>query len=305
VSPLGASVGAPTVADIIERLNLQWLTPPDGQDMLVQLGADIVDVDQTTVTLGTFLIPEDEALLRQGSLIEVEQEMMRVLSYDTVNTAVTVTRGVYGTTKVAHIAPQLMTLNPSFPRSTVFEAVADNIIQLYPKLYTTSSANLVPVNGLVASIENEAVEVIEVWQGDFASTVDVKARIVDFHPAVGGRSVILNRSIGTFWVRYKKRMSKATAETDTLEDLGVDERWVNIVMAGAAADLMAGRDIEASHTEWVKSVLEAESIRVGTRMSIGAGLRQYRGMLLSDAAQEMDAEYEITTQMNDPFSVVT
>ena len=294
-----------TVADIMARLFLQWLTPPNGQDILIALAAPILDAVEQTIELGAFTIREDEELLRQGTLIEIEQEMMRVISYNSVAKTVEVTRGEYRTTATAHAVPRLMLMNPSFPRATVFEAVADNIIQLYPKLYTATSENLVPINGNVASIEDGAVEVIEVWQGDFSSTVDVKARIVDFHPAVGGRAIILNRSIGTFWARYKRRMAKATAETDLLEDLGVDERWVNIVMAGAAADLMAGRDIEASHTEWVKSVLEAESIRVGTRMSIGAGLRQYRGMLLSDAAQEMDAEYEYTVQMNDPFAVVT
>ena len=294
-----------TVADIMARLYLQWLTPPDGQDITVRLASPITDGTTQIINLGGFAIREDEELLRQGSLIEIDQEIVRVESYDQVAGAVTVERGEYRTLATAHATPKLMLMNPSFPRSTVFEAVADNIIQLYPKLYTAASENLVPVNGNVASIEDGAVEVIEVWQGDFSSTVDVKARIVDFHPAVGGRAIILNRSIGTFWARYKRRMGKATAETDLLEDLGVDERWVNIVMAGAAADLMAGRDVEASHTEWVKSVLEAENIRVGTRMSIGAGLRQYRGMLLGDAAQEMDAEYEYTVQMNDPFAVVT
>ena len=293
-----------TVADIIDRLFIQWLTPPDGQDAQVALGADVAD-DDTVITLGAFTIPEDEALLRQGSLVELEQELVRVTAYDATANTITVTRGEYRTAQVAHTAPLLLTLNPPFPRATVFEAVADNIIQLYPKLYTVESANLVPVNGTVASIESGAVEVVEVWQGDFASTIDVKARIVDYHPAVGGRAVILAQDIGTFWIRYKRRFVKATAETDELADLGVDERWVNIVMAGSAADLMAGRDIEASHTEWIKSVLEAETIRVGTRMSIGAGLRQYRGMLLSDAAQEMDAEYDITVDMNSAWGFVT
>lgn len=302
---VGQGTAAPTVANIMERLYIQWLTPPDDQDIQVALGTDITNATVTTVLLGGFTIQEDEALLRQGSILEIDQELVRVVSYDTVAGTVEVTRGIYGTEATTHTTPLLMSLNPQFVRAAVFEAVADNIIQLSPKLYTTNSANLVPVNGLVASIEEDSVEVIEVWQGDFASTIDIKARIVDYHPAVAGRAVILNRGVGSFWCRYKKRMSKATAETDLLEDLGVDERWVTIVMAGAAADLMVGKDVSASRTEWVKSVLEAESIRVGTRMSISAGLRQYRAILLDDASQEMDAEYGITVQMNDPFGVVT
>ncbi len=96
-------------------------------------------------------------------------------------------------------------------------------------------------------------------------------------------------------------MAKATSEDDTLTDLGLDERWVNIVMTGAAADLMTGKDIPASRTEWVKSVLEAENIRVGTRMSIAGGLRQYRNMLLDDASKEMKAEYGPKIRMRNPM----
>ncbi|GAG30296.1 unnamed protein product, partial [marine sediment metagenome] len=112
------------------------------------------------------------------------------------------------------------------------------------------------------------------------------------HPLAGGRAFIVDsRQSGAMWFRWRRRMNKPTAETDTLEELGVDERWVSIVMAGTAADLMAGRDIPASETEWIKSVLEAENIRVGARMSIAGGLRQYRNMLLTDAMKEMKAEY--------------
>ena len=40
-------------------------------------------------------------------------------------------------------------------------------------------------------------------------------------------------------------------------------------------------------------------------MSIGGGLRQYRNMLLTDAAAEMDAEYPIHVHMAQPFTQVT
>jgi len=297
---LGASTTDPTVADIIERLFVLWLTPPDAQDSQVRLGVDI-DAVTTTIILGGFTIPEDEGLLRQGSVIELEQELVRVISYDETAGTIEVTRGEYGTVPSIHSTPLLMTLSPPYARAAVFEAVADNIIQLYPKLYTSANDNLVPVNGNVAGIEPLAVEVLEIWEGDFASTSDIHGRIVDFHPAVGGRAVITNYNVGAFWCRYRRRMGKPEAETDTLEELGLDERWVNIVMTGAAADLMAGKDISASQTEWVKSVLEAENIRVGTRMSISGGLRQYRKILLDDAAAEMNAEYDIKVEMSSPF----
>ena len=92
-------------------------------------------------------------------------------------------------------------------------------------------------------------------------------------------------------------MGKAVEESDVLADLGLDERWSTIVLIGAAADLLVGRDVPAAQTEWVKSVLEAENIRVGTRMSISGGLRQYHGLLLKAAMKEMKAEYRPTVRM--------
>ena len=143
-----------------------------------------------------------------------------------------------------------------------------------------------------------AVEVTTAWPGDFTSTLDLHGHMVDFHPMTGGRSFILNTGqSGTVWLRFKRRMGKAQAETDTLESLGVDERWVNIVMAGAAADALAGRDIPQARAEWIESVLEAETVRVGTRMSISGGLRQYRNLLLMDAEREMKAEYRPKVRM--------
>ncbi len=99
-------------------------------------------------------------------------------------------------------------------------------------------------------------------------------------------------------------MDKPTSETDELKDLGVDERWIQIILVGAAADLIVGRDLPAAQTEWVKSVLESENIRVGTRLSIAGGLRQYRNMLLNDAAKEMRAEYRPKVRMRDPMKSI-
>jgi len=293
-----------TVGNVIDRLLVQWLTPPDDQYAQIRLAADITDTLVNEVIVHSFTIAEDEALLRQGSIVEVDQELLRVVSWDSAKKIMTVTRGEYGTTPAVHSVPKLMNLNPPYTRASIFEAVADNIIQLYPKLFTASTELLSGVSGNVLSINDDlAVEITEIWSGDFQSTIDVDGRIVDYHPSAGGRAVITNVPISTAWVRWKRRFGRAEAETDLLEDLGLDERWVTIVMVGAAADLMVGRDIPAARTEWVKSVLEAENIRVGTRMSISGGLRQYRGLLLDEFSKEMKAEYRPKVHMREIGSV--
>jgi len=296
-----------TVGAVIDRIYRTMLTPPDYQPAGTTLLTDML-VDDTTLRLAAFIMPEDEQLLRTGSIIELDKELMRVLDYAPALRDATVERGVYGTPVTAHAAGRYVVLSPSYPRQSVFEAVADNIITLYPKLFTISAENLVSISGNVAGVPDDlAVEVVSVWRDGYTSTQDIDARIVEYHPAVGGRAVITNVNTGQVWLRYRRRMGKVTSEADTLEGLGVDERWVNIVMAGVGADLFAGRDLPASHVEWVGGVLQAENIPVGTRQSLSVGLVRYRELLLDRATKEMKGEdaNKIKVHMSDPLAFVT
>jgi len=311
---VGQNTSSYTVGSVMDRLYQQILTPPDSQPIQVRLAADI-DAEVTTLSISGFTVPEDEALMRQGSLLEGAQELMRVVGYNAITGVVTVTRGEYGTNPVSHVAGVLLIVNPVYTRAAVFESVADNLITLSPKLFTVGNELLSAVaDGVFPIGDDLAVEVLDVKPGDFVSSTDIHGEIVDFHPMTGARALIINlaygnvggvggmlptgqmvsnsAAIGTVWLRYRRRMAKATLETDLLDDLGVDERWVRIAMVGSAADMLAGRDIPAAQTQWVKSVLEAENIRVGTRMSIAGGLYQLRNMMLTDAQAEMRNEYK-------------
>jgi hypothetical protein len=280
-----------TVGEVIDRLYLQILTPPSAQPAIVHLGADM-DTTETTLTLGTFAVPEDSALLRQGIVLNVGLETMRVTSYVLNASSCEVERNVYSTPPAAHTAGDAVILSPEYARKSVFDAVVDNIVTLYPSLASTNTDTLVAVGDNVFPVADDlAVSVIEIWDGALAEFRQaVEGRIVSYHPLTGARALLTGGSTGVVWVRYRRRMGVATSEADILEDLGVDDTWINIIVIGAAATLLAGRDIPASQTEWISATLEAENIRVGTRLSIAGGLRQYRNQLLSDASKEMKAE---------------
>jgi hypothetical protein len=290
-----------TVGAVIDRLFLQTLTPPDSQPAMFALDGAISSSD-TTLSIGSFAVPEDAALLRQGVVLDVGLESMRVVSYSLGASTMEVEREIYSTTAVAHDEGDQIIMSPVFARSTVFQAVADSITTLYPALTSTDTENFVSVgNGIFPIVNDLAVEVIEIWEGGMGEDlISVEGRFVSFHPLVGGRALLAETGSGIVWCRYRKRMGVALSEDDLIDDLGVDDRWVNIVLAGAAADLMSGKDVPAVHTEWVSATLEAENIRVGTRMSIAGGLRQYRNILLMDAANEMVAEdsQKIKVHMN-------
>lgn len=295
-----------TVAAIVERLYRTYLYPPDARPAQCLLNGSLTSA-ATSFSVDGFVLPEDETLLANGVVLEVESELIQVLGYDSVTTTVTdAIRGFMGTTAASHGDNTPVLLSPPYPRLSVFEAVADNIITLYPRLYTVNSGSLVPVAGGIAALDdNLAVDVVEAWPDEFRSADSVSARIVDYHPAVGGRALVTSLQVGHVWVRYRRRFGDAQSESDTYVSLGLEERWVNIVMAGAAADLFAGRDLPASHTDWVGAALQAENIPVGTRADLSRRLAAYREHLITQAAKEMRAEYRSQTYMRSPSQVTT
>lgn len=295
-----------TVQDVLARLFRTYLYPPDYQPATTFLATPVSDDVDPIWQLGEFAVPEDENLVRQGSIIEVGAELAIIRQYNEDTNTVGVERGVYETPTSAHATGDPVILSPPYSRYSAFQSIGDNIITLSPKLYTVTAQNLVEVTAGVAGVGDDlAVSVESVWRGNFQLTPDVMAKIVDYHPAVGGRALLCSVPTGNLWVRYRRRMVRPTTEAATLDSLGVDEAWANIIIVGVAADLFAGRDLPASQVEWVSQVLQAENIEVGTRSSLSNGLARYRELLINRAASEMDQEYGISVDQQDPFMITT
>lgn len=285
-----------TVKDLVDRLLRTYLEPPDYQPAVTHLDGAI-SAGASSLTLGTFVVPEDEELVRAGSILEIGEELFEVLTYDEFTQVCTVnTTAKFGTTTANHADGARIKLAPPFSRLSIREAIADNIITMYPSLWSVDTVNVAAVGNIAPLDDNLAVDVIEVW--GVGGGGGIGARLVDFHPAVGTRAVILDEMIGDVWIKYRRRFGSVSAETDTLSDLGVDPRWERIVMVGACADLYVGRDLPSSHTSWVGQVLEAENVPIGTRTSIAGALGSYRDELLRAAMKEMRAEYRAVMRQN-------
>lgn len=281
-----------TVGALMDRLYRQILEPPDAQPASARLNGAIDDVTNTLV-LTTFDIPEDENLLRLGSIIEVGAECMRVTAFNSTTRTVTVLREQLGTTATVHADAAPVKLSPPYARIDVFNTIRDSIVGLYPMLWTVRTEVLAPV-GVDAYPLNDplAVEIVEANPANISrGTVRIDCRMVDSHPLTDSRTIITNCGpVGNVWFRYRRRFGVAVAETDVLADLGVEDVWQMLVLVSAAADLMAGRDVSAAQTEWVQNVLAVEGIRVGQRISVAGGLSQYRDILIERYAKEMRAE---------------
>lgn len=290
-----------TMGHIIDRTFRTYLRPPDQQEAICYSASALTAVStDTSLTISQFAVPEDEQLLYIGTLLELGSELVRVETYDPIFRLVTVKRADEGTTLAAHDSGTKIIMRPTFSRASVFEAVADNIISLHPALYTVNQELVSAIGPGIAPISDVlAISPITVWDETWSNVVNHHAEIVDYHPVAGGRALVCNSGLSSMWVRYKRRMGTPTAETDTLEDLGVDPRWVNVIMVGAAADLLVGQDISAVHTDFISQAFEAETVRPGTRTTIGARLAGYRDLLLKRFKDEMNTEYGVQVRMRD------
>ena len=75
-------------------------------------------------------------------IIEIDEEMMWVDSYDRQANTITIApfgRGYNGTTAAAHAANTKVTITPTYPRYAVKRAINDTIGAVYPKVFATGS----------------------------------------------------------------------------------------------------------------------------------------------------------------------
>lgn len=281
-----------TVKALMERTYRQILEPPDAQPASSRLSSTLL-VGGNTLVLTTFDVPEDENLVRLGSILEIDEELVQVVEFDSASNTVTVLRAQLGTTEADHAVDAKVKLSPPYPRIDVFNGIRDNIVGLYPDLWTVRTMVMNRIAPDVYPMDDPlGVEIVEMNPQTGGVTVNLDGRIVDNHPRLDGRGIVTNgvTNAGTLWVRYRRRFGTALSVDDSLSELGLEDVWQTLVMVGAAADMVAGRDIPAMNSEWVRAALEAENVRVGTRMSLAGGLAQYRGILMERFKREMRAE---------------
>ena len=130
------------VSTLVDRIYRDFLNKPDDLSAFSRLDGAINDsVTSLNYEAGLFSV-EEENLLGSGALIEIGQEIMLVTSATTSTRTLTVSRGYAGTSAAAHSDNDNIFVNPTFPRKTVFDAVGDNIVRLYPSLYNVTTTNV-------------------------------------------------------------------------------------------------------------------------------------------------------------------
>mgnify|MGYP005991676465 FL=1 len=321
------------IAGLVDRVYREYLEPMDDLTSYTTLSTEVNASATSIVFDGDLLTQEEEDAMDAGTIIECEQELMRCTALDTVNNTVTVVRGVLGTTAATHVVGKVIKIAPVFPRKNVFDAVCDQIKNLYPTLFAvetksiTSKVGYIPLDG---STDNHLVAPIKAISQytDFSAGSDetgtvfagVATELIDlpnpftYTDADGVSQTITYSNNGpnkvnaiqvynvnaghTVFVTFKKKFVTPTAESDTLATVGLEDEYEPIIMAGVAAQLIAGRDIPTATADYITDQMGTSNFPVNSASSIRNSLLQYQRALTQQARKDLRARYPEPVTIN-------
>ena len=284
------------VSTLVDRIYRDFLNKPDDLSAFSRLDGAIDNTTTTVIYEDGLLSSEEENLLAGGALIEINQELMLVTNIVSSTRTLTVARGYAGTTADSHGDKTNMFINPTFPRKSVFDAVADNISRLYPSLYNITTTN-VTSNSTYAEVPATTVSIVNSWvqnaSGDQYTSAGIEL-LTNFPPSSTNTAVqFSNTSNGkTVYLVVKRKFGRPTAETDDLSTACfLEDSYHQIVMIGAVADIMGATDVDASTQEFITEKLSAENYPIGSGERLRNALLRLRSLLIDEARGDLRSLY--------------
>ena len=284
------------VSTLVDRIYRDFLNKPDDLSAFSRLDGAIDNTTTTVIYEDGLLSSEEENLLDGGALIEINQELMLVSNIVSSTRTLTVSRAYSGTTAASHGDKTNIFINPTFPRKSVFDAVSDNIVRLYPSLYNVTTTN-VTSNSTYQEVPATTVEVLTSYvqnaTGDQYTSAGIQL-LRDFPPSSTNTAVqFYNTSNGkTVHLVVKRKFVRPTDETSDLETVClIPAEYEQIVMVGAVADIMGATDVDASTQEFITEKLAAESYPVGSGERLRNALLRLRSLLIDEARGNLRSLY--------------
>mgnify|MGYP001487587729 CR=1 FL=1 len=325
-----------TIGDLVDRTFREYLEPMDDIVSYTTLSTGINTTDTSVVFNGDLLSVEEEDALDAGAIIEIGQELMICTDLNAVTNTITVTRAARGTTAATHTAGDLIKIAPPFPRKVVFDAVKDQINNLFPTLFAVETQSVQSSNGYTLlgtydspGTNNYLVSVLKAISQftDFSSGADqtgvvfnsVSVQMIQLpNPFTYVDDTSTERTITytsgpnqvnalqffnidqghTCYITFKKKFIEPTAETDTLATIGLEDEYEPIIMAGVAAQMMSGRDIPTATADYISDQLAVSNFPVGSANSIRNSLLQYQQLLITQARKYLRAKYPEAVEIN-------
>ena len=321
-----------TIGNLVDRVFREYLEPADSLESYSYLTSNISDSVTTINYAGNMFSVEEEDALDAGALVEIGQELMFSTGLNTVTNEITVQRSARGTTASAHSTNDIIKIAPTFSRKAVFDAVSDQIENLYPTLFAVETKSIsakTGINVLDGATDNYLIAPVKAISQytDFDAGQDstisqfrgVSVELVDLpNPFTytdengasqtvtytsGPNKVNAMQSYGitagkTIYVSFKKKFVSVTSESDTLASIGLENEYEPIIMAGVAAQLVAGKDIPTITANYITEQMQVQNTPIGSSNSIRNSLLQYQQLLIQQARKDLRARFPEPVSFN-------
>lgn len=303
-----------TIGNLVDRVYREYLEPMEDIVSYSYITSDITDSDTSIVYDGNLFSVEEEDALDAGAIIEIGQELMYATALNTVTNTITVTRGARGTTATAHTTGDIVKIAPAFPRINVFNAVKDQIENLYPTLYAVEVQTIASAAGYVALTGDDdsrivapiaAVSQYQTLADGSETTVQfrgVAMELIDVPTSVAASGKVvqfsgINNGVNVHCT-FKKKFGEVSNEASTLADIGLETEYEPIIMAGVAAQMISGKDIPTYTAEYITEQMQITNYPVNSSSNIRNSLLQYQQVLINQARKDLRARYPEPVSLN-------
>ena len=183
------------------------------------------------------------------SIIEIDDEMMWVDSYDRQANTVTIApfgRGYNGTTATAHAANAKVTITPTYPRAAVKRAINDTLNAVYPKVFSVgSTAVSFLASRTTYPVPATAIQILSMaWQSVGPTKEWLPIRQWRWDPIAYAPSFSTGRTVSiydnvlpgrTINIVYAQLPVNMTSNTDDFETVtGLPTSMKDVIVYGAA-----------------------------------------------------------------------
>ena len=183
------------------------------------------------------------------SIIEIDDEMMWVDSYDRQANTVTIApfgRGYNGTTAAAHATNAKVTITPTYPRAAVKRAINDTLNAVYPKVFSVgSTAVSFLASRTTYPVPATAIQILSMaWQSVGPTKEWLPIRQWRWDPIAYAPSFSTGRTVSiydnvlpgrTINIVYAQLPVNMTSNTDDFETVtGLPTSMKDVIVYGAA-----------------------------------------------------------------------
>jgi hypothetical protein len=257
-------------------------------------------VGALTATSTSVVFQYELSGLRQGGVIQIDNELMYVWETSPGSKTATVERGWNGTTAAAHAVGAVAIVDPKFPRAQVLEAInaeIDDLSSPMNGLYQIKSLEL-NYNGTWNMINlpttDKIIDLVSVTVRYIATDYPkiTRCRLIRDLPNddfSAGYAIRFDEQVraGRMIVVYKAPFTNVTTEAQNLQNIaGFPTTAEDILMMGAQIRLVSPREVKRNFTESQGDTRRADEVPTGSvSSSINNIIRMRRDRITAEAAR--------------------